>query len=109
MFSKHFSSGFRENKKEMSKIFKENGLNIPVECNLVITDILDVLFDLKSATYYPYRKQTKEILHIHKQSTRTPSILKQIPSTISKRVSDKSCESHHFNNTALKKVVSVEI
>ena len=84
----------------MCKIFKENGLNITVECNLVITDFFDVTFDLKSGTYYPYRKQNNEILYIHKQSNHPPSIIKQIPSMISKRVSDISCDSYHFNKTA---------
>ena len=39
-------------KKKLFKIFKSNGLRITVECNLIVTDILDVTFDLKSATYY---------------------------------------------------------
>ena len=96
-------------KKKMCKIFKENHLNITVECNLTITDFLDVTFDLKSGTYYPYRKENNEILYIHKQSNHPPSIIKQIPSMISKRISDISCDSDHFNkaapdyNTALKK------
>ena len=30
-------------------MFKENGLNISVECNLAITNFLDITFDLKSA------------------------------------------------------------
>ena len=42
--------------KKMCKIFKENRLNITVECNLAITNFLDVTFDLKLDTYYPYRK-----------------------------------------------------
>ena len=102
-------------KKKMCKIFKENGLNITVECNLAITDFLDVTFDVKSGTYYPFRKQNNEIMYIHKKSNHPPSTIKQIPSMISKRVSDISCESDHFNkaapdyNTALKKVVSVKI
>ena len=102
-------------KRKMCKIFKENGLNITVECNLAITDFLDVTFDLKSGTYYPYRKQNNEILYIHKQSNHPPSIIKQIPSMISKRVSDISSDSDHFNkaaldyNTTLKKVVSMKI
>ena len=33
-------------KNKMCKIFKENGLNITVECNLGITEFLDVTFDL---------------------------------------------------------------
>ena len=42
---------------------------ITAECNLAITDFLDVTFDLKSGTYYPYRKQDNEILYIHKHRT----------------------------------------
>ena len=97
-------------KNKMCKIFKENGLNITVECNLDITDFLDVTFDLKSGTYCPYSKQNNEILYIHKQSNYPPSIIKQIPLMISKRVSDISCDSDHFNkaapdyNTAIKKI-----
>ena len=93
----------------MCKIFNENRLNITVECNLALADILDVTFDLKSGIYYPYRKENNGILYIHKQSNHPPSIIKQIPSMISKRVSDISCDSDHFNkaapdyNTALKK------
>ena len=96
-------------KNKMCKIFTENGLNITVECNLVITDFLDVTFDLKSGTYYPYRKKNNKILYIHKQSNHQPSIMKQIPPMISKQASDISCDSDHFNkavpdyNTALKK------
>ena len=102
----------------MCKIFKENRSNITVECNLVITNFLDVTFDLKSGTYYVYRKQSNEILYIHKQSNHPLSIIKQIPLMISKRVSDISCDSDHFNkaapdyNTTLKKsgfIVSLKI
>ena len=82
MFPKHFSPESEKIKKKMCKIFKEIRLNITVECNLTITDFLDVTFDLKSGTYYPYRKQYNEILYIHKQSNHPPSIIKQIPSMI---------------------------
>ena len=82
-------------KKKMCKIFKENGLNITVEYNLAIADFLDVTYDLKSGTYYSYRKQNNEILYIHKQSNHPPSIVKQIPSIISEQVSDISCDCDH--------------
>ena len=62
--------------EKICKIFTENGLNITVECNLVITDFLDVTFDLKSGTYYPYRKKNNKILYIHKQSNHQPSIMR---------------------------------
>ena len=127
-FGKHNISLYRDNdlsyfqniadpdsEKIKNKIFKENKLNITVECNLAITYFLDVTFDLKSGTYYPYRRQSNEILYIHKQSNHPPYIKQGIPLMISKRVSDISCDSDHFNkaatdyNTTLKKVVSMKI
>ena len=33
-------------KKKLFKIFKSNRLRITVECNLIVTDILDITFDL---------------------------------------------------------------
>ena len=44
-------------KKKLCKIFKQSGLSITVECNLQITDFLDVTFDLRTDKYYPYRKR----------------------------------------------------
>ena len=114
-FGKHNIGLYRDDgpdsekrKKKMCKIFKKNRLNITVECNLAITDFLEVTSDLKSVTYYPYRNKNNKLLYIYKQSNHPPSIIKQIPSMINKRVSDISCDSDHFNkaapdyNTALK-------
>ena len=55
-------------KKKMCKIFKENFLNITVECNLAITNFLDVTFDLKSGNFYLSRKENNDTLYIQKQS-----------------------------------------
>ena len=87
-------------KKKIIKIFKSNGLNITVECNLIVTDFLDVTFDLKSGTYYPYRKPNNELLYINKHSNHPPSIIKQIPSMISKRISENSCDKNNLDKAA---------
>ena len=71
-------------KKKLCKIFKKHGFNIAVECNLRITDFLDVTFDLRTGKYYPYRKVNNKLLYIHKQSNHPPSITKQIPAVIVK-------------------------
>ena len=39
--------------KKLFKIFKIKELSITIESNLIVTDFLDVAFDLKSTTYYP--------------------------------------------------------
>ena len=55
-------------KKKISKIFKDNGLNIRIETNLHITEYLEVTFNLKIWKCYPYRKQNNSLQYIHKQS-----------------------------------------
>ena len=87
-------------KKKIIQVFESNGLNITVECNLIVTDCLDVTFDLKSGTYYPYRKPNNELMYINKHSNHPPSTIKQIPSMISKRISENSCDKIHFDKAA---------
>ena len=38
-------------KRKRRKIFKNHGLNITIECNLRITDFLDITFDLRTRKY----------------------------------------------------------
>ena len=88
-------------KDKLCEIFKNHGLNIAVECNLRITDFLDVTFDLRPGKYYPYRKVNSELLYIHKQSNHPPSITKEIPAMISsKRISNISCDKESFDKAA---------
>lgn len=53
-------------KKKLCKIFKQSGVGITVECNLPITDFVDVTFDLPTGKYHPHRKVNKDLFHIHK-------------------------------------------
>ena len=69
------------------KTFKEDGLNITVEHNITTTDYLDVCFDLRSGTHRPYRKKNDQPTYIHVKSNHPPTIIKQIPEMISKRLS----------------------
>ena len=83
-------------KKKICKLFEENGLKITIDANLKVTDFLDVTFNLKNGKYYPYRKPNNEPLYINAQSNHPPSILKEIPNMISKRVSEISCDKEQF-------------
>ena len=74
-------------KRKLFKFFKSNELSITIECNLIVTDFLDVTFDLKSATYYPHSKPNNELLYIDKHSNHPPSIINQIRSMINNRIS----------------------
>ena len=81
-------------------IFKDEGLNIDIKCNLKSVDYLDVTFDLSNNTYRPFIKPNNKILYIHAESNHPPSVIKQIPKSISKRISNNSSSKEIFDNAA---------
>ena len=60
------------------------------EANLHVVNFLDVTFDLTTGKYKPYRKPNDNPLYIHKHSNYPPSISKQLPTSINKRISTLS-------------------
>ena len=66
--------------RNFCKIFRENGLKITVEANITKVNFLDVTLDLQSG----------------KQSNHPPSILKNIPESINKRLSEISSDKESF-------------
>ena len=86
-------------KKTMVKVFKECGLSIIIECNLKTVNFLDVKFDLTNDIYKPYRNANDNPLYINKNSNQPPCILKQLPLSIEKRLSETSNE-NVFNDAA---------
>ena len=96
-------------KKEICKIFNSNGLTITIEANKKIVDFLDITLDLHNGTYRPYSKPNNTPLYVHNKSNHPPSIIKNIPLSINKRLSSNSSDATIFNdstrpyNEALKK------
>ena len=43
-------------KKYLQKVFKNNGLDVIIECNMKIVNYLDVTFNLNDGTYRSYQK-----------------------------------------------------
>ena len=84
-------------RKDIIKIFKNEGLNVTCESNLKETDFLDVTFNIETAKYYPYRKPNDNPQYINTSSNHPPQVIKQIPSTISQRLSRISCDETEFN------------
>ena len=85
-------------KKDFVKIFKDNGLEIVIQCNLKVTNFLDVTLNLTDGTYKPYRKPDDETNYVHVESDHPPTILKQLPIAVEKRISDLSANEEIFNN-----------
>ena len=73
-------------KKKLQKLFKEKDLDIIIQCNLKITNYLDITLNLNDGSYRPYRKPNEETNYIHINSDHPPSIIKEIPQSIEKRL-----------------------
>ena len=74
-------------KKKICKIFSENKLKLTVDANKKTIDYLDVTLDLNTGMHKPYTKPNNKLLYVHNQSNHPPSILKNIPKSINKRLS----------------------
>ena len=76
--------------------------------HLKIVNYFDVTFNLNNGKYCPYRKPNNQPLYINAKSNHPPNIIKQLPDSISRRISDNSCNEDEFNkamteyDTALK-------
>ena len=62
-----------------------------------VVDFLDITFDLRTAIYKPYEKPNSNLTYIHKQSNHPPSIIKNLPKSINKRLSTNSKNASIFN------------
>lgn len=85
-------------KKGICKVFRDNDLKITVEANITKVNFLDVTLDLRSEKFYPYMKEGNIPLYDHKESNHPPSILKNIPKSINKRLSEISSDKESFDS-----------
>ena len=86
-------------KKSIQAIFRENELKIIIQCNLKVVDYLDVTFNFTDSSYRPFNKTNNEINYIHKQSNHPPSIIKQLPLSVERRLSKLSSNEKIFNDS----------
>ena len=84
-------------KKEICRIFKESNLRITIEANLKCVDFLDISMDLNTGIYQPYMKPNNIPSYVHAKSNHPPSIIKNIPVSINKWLSDISSNEDVFN------------
>ena len=60
-------------------------------------NFLDVTLDLKSGEHWPYTKPGNVPSYVHVKSNHPPTILKNIPEGINKRLSEISSDKECFN------------
>ena len=71
-----------------------------IKCNLKTVDYLDISFDLNTGIYKPFNKPNNKPLDINASSNHQPSVLKQIPKSVSKRIIANSCNEDIFHKSA---------
>ena len=72
-------------------------MQITNETNKKVVNFLDMALDLRTAIYKPYKKPNSNLTYIHKQSNHPPSIIKNLPKSINKRLSTNSRNAQIFN------------
>ena len=87
-------------KKGIIALFKSHGLRITIATNLRQADFLDADLNLEQETYAPYRKPNSAPLYINKQSNHPPTVTKQLPASVSKRLNLLSCNKDMFDRAS---------
>ena len=100
IFKNWYGRQMEKIKKPLQKVFLKNGLDVIIEGNTKIVNDLDVTFNLHDGTYRPYQKPDNIIQCIHVESNHPPNIIKQIPKTVEKRLSQLSSNEKIFNESA---------
>ncbi|KAL9988996.1 hypothetical protein ACROYT_G003499 [Oculina patagonica] len=94
-----FLKEIEKTKQEVSNVFRSNGLKITIDANKKIVNFLDVTFDLSNGSYKPYMKPNNKILYVHRQSNHPPTLLKNIPLNINKRLTNISSSKEVFDES----------
>ena len=88
-------------RKDIISLFKDEGLSITIDTNLIETDFLVVSFNLNTGKYFSFKKPNNKLLYIHSKSNHPPSIIKQLSSMTNKRISSVFCEENEFNKAKI--------
>ena len=84
-------------KKDICRIFKNNGLRITIEANKHITNFLVVTFNLHMNTYQPYTKPNTTLQYVHCESNHRAITIKDIPAGINQHLSSLSSNKTAFD------------
>ena len=77
-----------------------------------VVDYLDITLNLNDGTFKPFRKADEETNYINSESDHPPNIIKQLPISVEKRLSNLSSskeifdESKGYYQDALKRITS---
>ena len=87
-------------KKEICRIFNNNGLRITIEANKQVINFLDVTFNLNRSSYQPFTKPNTSLQYVHRESNHPPTTTKNISAGNNKRLSSLSSDKTSFDQAA---------
>ena len=87
-------------KKDICNVFSDNGLKITIEVNKKTVNFLDVTLNLNNGSHETYSKPNNTPLYVHRESNHPPSIIKNIPLAINKRLNKISSSKESFDKAA---------
>ena len=87
-------------KKQICRIFSQNGPRITIEANKQIINFLHVTFNLNSNTYQPFTKPNTTLQYLHRESNHPTITTKNIPAGINRRLSFLSSDKASFDQAA---------
>ena len=87
-------------KKQICNIFNDNDLSLTIEANKNHVHFLDVTLNLSSGFFKPFMKENNQTVYVNTKSNHPPNILKNIPLSINKRLSNISSNEGIFNVAA---------
>ena len=81
-------------------MFKNNNLKITIEANKKVINFLDVTLDMYTEKFKPYAKPTNTPLYVQSKSNHPPSIIKNIPESVNRRLWEISSDAGVFDEAA---------
>ena len=84
-------------RKYVVKTFEEFSFKIDIKSNLKTMDFLGVTFNLANNIYRTYKKQNDNLIYLNTFSIFPTDIIKQLPRSIAKIVSNNSSTEHILN------------
>ena len=87
--------------KDLCTLFNNHGLKITIEANKKIVNFLDVTLNISTGKYHPYSKPNNTPLYVQSKSNHPPSVLRNIPLSINKRLTEISSDQDSFEQASL--------
>ena len=87
-------------KKNICKLFPENGLKITAEANKKVINFLDTTLGVNTGQHKPYTKPNNTLRYVNIKSNHPPVTLRSIPEGINKCLSELSSSKEIFDAAA---------